>query len=417
MRYPKNEDVGHFSLFRVHGCNDDGDITAVELLLPGGQETVELLKQRKLNAEAARDAYLYSDAEASVTPVPAASIETGLQEFTEDVDSEDRDRWQVPCINEEDVVAEQKASVANSKLSERDRTSAMRALAKKLLERPMTRRIGMPKDVNAAMQHLAELAPHIPELVETLRTPLMVATATGAPPVIPAILLVGPPGVGKSHVALQVAAILGVPATTVSYAASGSVGNVLSGADKSWGNASVGAIFRLLTETEYANPVVCLDELDKASSSTTSGGVDRHPLNELLALLEPATAKEHRDRCAEIRVDARHIVWVATANSLTGLSAPLLSRFKLIMVGKPDARAAVTIALSVAAASSAQLGRALDAPRGEVLQLLATMTPRMMRRIWTDAAGFAISNGRRAVTMRDMERALGMPVQAAAQLH
>lgn len=418
MRYPKSDDVGEFSLFRVHGFNDrDGDITSVELLLPCGPETAELLKKRKLDAEAARDAYLYSDAEAAVTPVHAASIETGLQEFTEDVNSEDRDRWQVPCINEEDVVVEQKAAIANSKLSERDRTNGMKALTKRLLERPMTRRIGVPKDVHAAMERLTEMAPHIPALVDALRTPLLVAATTRAPPVFPPILLVGPAGVGKSHVALQLAEVLGVSAHTVSYAASGAHGSWLTGADKSWGNAQTGLVFSILAEGEFGNPVICLDEIDKASSSTTMSGVDRHPLNELLALLEPATAKDHRDRCAEIRVDARHIVWVATANSLQGLSAPLLSRFKLILVGKPDARSSVTIALSVAAAASAQLGRALDAPRGEVLQLLATMTPRVMRRIFSAAAGLAISNGRSVVTMNDMERALGMPVQGAAQLH
>ncbi|WP_210543738.1 AAA family ATPase [Rhodoferax sp. PAMC 29310] len=203
----------------------------------------------------------------------------------------------------------------------------------------------------------------------------------------------------------------------MSYSAAGAIGNVLSGVDKSWGNSSIGVVFKLLTEGEFANPVICLDEIDKASNSTLSSGSERNPLNELLALLEPATAKEHRDRCAEIRVDARHIIWIATANSLRGLSAPLLSRFKLILVGKPDARSAITIALSVTATASAALGVPVKRLRGEVLHLLATMTPRVMRQVWTAAAGWAISNGRFDVTMDDISRGLGVDVPAADRLH
>jgi ATP-dependent Lon protease len=203
----------------------------------------------------------------------------------------------------------------------------------------------------------------------------------------------------------------------VSYAASGAVGNVLSGADKNWGNSSTGIVFNALAEGEFANPVIVLDEIDKASSSSVSHGIDRNPLNELLALLEPITAREHKDRCAEIRVDARHIVWIATANSLDGLSAPLLSRFKLILINKPDARAAVTIALSVTQAVTLQMGVSIKPPSGEVLQLLATLTPRTMRRIWTGAAGWATASGRDLVTIHDIEQSLGLAVAPHNHLH
>lgn len=323
----------------------------------------------------------------------------------------------VPCVCQEDVLAQQKAAQDNLKFSERDRTNAVKAVTKALLARPMTRRVGVPRDIDEAMQKLIAVAPHVPELVEALRIPLLVAAATGAPPMIAPILLVGPAGVGKSHIALQIAQILGVPAHSVSYAASGSVGNVLSGSDKNWGNSSTGIVFNTLTEGDFANPVICLDEIDKATISGTSQGPDRNPLNELLALLEPVTAREHKDRCAEIRVDARHIVWIATANSLEGLSAPLLSRFKIILVRKPDARAAVTIALSVTQVVSEQMGVTVKAPSGDVLQLLATLTPRTMRRIWTGAAGWATAGRRQKVTMNDIEQSIGMTVAVETRLH
>ncbi|MDD2881443.1 MAG: AAA family ATPase [Rhodoferax sp.] len=323
----------------------------------------------------------------------------------------------VACVSEADVMAQKAATEVNTKFSDRDRNNAMKAVIKKLTSRPLTRRIGRPRDVEESMKKLALIAPHMPELVQTLRIPLLVAASTGAPPMIPPILLVGGAGVGKSHAALMIAEILGVPSHTVSYAASGAVGSVLSGSDKNWGNSSTGAIFNALSDGEFANPVICLDEIDKASISTTVSGQERNPLNELLALLEPLTAKEHMDRCAEIRVDARHIVWVATANSLQGLSAPLLSRFKLILVNKPDARAAVTIALSVTQAVSTQMGVSVKPPSGEVLQLLATLTPRVMRRIWTLAAGWAAANKRERVTMNDIEHSLGHGSGLVSRLH
>lgn len=345
------------------------------------------------------------------------AVEPSLQASTPESSPTAPETLRVPCVFEEDVLAQQAAAESNSKFSERDRTNAVKGITKALMARPMTRQIGMPCDVETAMQRLGEVAPHIPELVSALQIPLLVSRANGAPPMIAPILLVGPAGVGKSYVALQIAQILGVPLHTVSYAASGAAGNVLSGGDKSWGNANTGMVFDALTGGDFANPVFCLDEIDKASVSSSTLGVDRHPLNELLALLEPLTAKLHKDRCAEIRVDARHIVWIATANSLEGMSAPLLSRFQLVMVRKPDARAAVTIALSVTQAVSLQMGVMVKQPSGEVLQLLATLTPRTMRRIWTGAAGWCVAGGRDRVTLQDVERSVGLDTESLNRLH
>lgn len=323
----------------------------------------------------------------------------------------------VPCISEEDVNAQKIATEGNLKFNERDRSNAMKALIKDLSTRPLTRKIGMPHDIEMAMEALSQAAPHVPELVKFLRIPLLVAQATGAPPMIRPMLLVGGPGLGKTHLAMKLASILGVSSHLVNYAPAGSAGNSLSGADKSWGNSTTGAVFDTLTQGEFANPVIILEEIDKAASSSSSNGVDRNPVNELLGLLEHSTAKEHRDRCAEIRVDARHIVWVATANSLEGLSAPLLSRFQVILVGRPDARAAVMIASSVAQAVTLQMGACLKPPSGEVLQFLAPYSARVVRRIWMDAAGQAVINRHEEVTMADIEQSIGVIPKSIVRLH
>lgn len=425
-RYPDDTETPGFTLHRIYSFRD-GDMVSSEILLPVDRATVAYVKGLRAQAETTQDLYreeMMQDTDLQSKNKTERSVprkntnlltdEATVQDHPEcdlsepSLTQHGRISQQVPCIHHDDVISQQKAAESNSKYSERDRTNAVKAVTKALLARPMTRRVGGLQDVHSAMQKLRDLAPHVPELVEALKVPLLVAAVTGAPPMMQPILLVGAPGVGKSHIALQIADLLGVPLHTVSYAASGAAGNVLSGADKNWSNSSTGIVFNALAEGEFANPVICLDEIDKASLSSAMSGPDRNPLNELLALLEPITACVHKDRCAEIRVDARHIVWVATANSLTGLSPALLSRFQIIVVRKPDARAAVSIALSVTQMVSTQMGATVKPPSGEVLQFLATLTPRTMRRIWTGAAGRATAAGRERVTMNDIEQSVGI---------
>lgn len=399
-------------LLKKHRLVMDAAMAAQELL----EDSKALQDEMGVGTEAG-EASSTSNSELAAKDAAAQPLQVDGKDTAVDKGPEAAGCLMVDCFNHEDVAAQKAAADKNLLFAERARVNVIKELTKSLLARPMTRKVGLPDDVHLAMQRLADMAPHLPELANTLRLPLLVAKTKGVAPMITPMLLVGCAGVGKSHVALQIADLLGVPMHTVSYAASGSAGNVLSGADKHWGNSSTGIVFDALASGDYANPVICLDEIDKAANTQSTSGIDRHPLNELLALLEPVTAKAHKDRCAEIRVDARHIVWIATANSLKGLSAPLLSRFKLIMVNKPDARAAVMIALSVARSVNTQMGSELKPPSGEVLQWLATVTPRVMRRIWCAAAGWAVAEGRSQVTMNDISLALGVTTPNSSLLH
>lgn len=114
-----------------------------------------------------------------------------------------------------------------------------------------------------------------------------------------------------------------------------------------------------------------------------------------------ATRKQAVRAPRPARRNSRHIAWIATANSLEGLSIPLLNRFQVIVVGRPDAQAAVTLALSVARAVPLQMGACLKPPSGEVLQFLAVYSARFVRRIWMDAVGQAVINGHDGVMSRN----------------
>ncbi|MGO4914000.1 hypothetical protein ACEN2R_00830 [Pseudogemmobacter sp. W21_MBD1_M6] len=78
--------------------------------------------------------------------------------------------------------------------------------------------------------------------------------------------------------------------------------------------------------SQIANPVIVVDEIEKAGEVQSTGG-QRYSLTEgLLPLLERSTARHWSCPYFRIGFDMSWITWVLTANSLRGLSAPFLSR-------------------------------------------------------------------------------------------
>lgn len=145
------------------------------------------------------------------------------------------------------------------------------------------------------------------------------------------ILLAGDPGVGKTAFAKKLSNILNIefkklPFTTISAAW------VLTGLDLSWNGGKQGKLFNIISNSKIANPIIFLDELDKAKNSDTGG----NPLDTLHDLLEKETSTEVLDEALNIYINLSKVNWIATANDLTRIPESILSRFQIFEIKDID---------------------------------------------------------------------------------
>ena len=240
------------------------------------------------------------------------------------------------------------------------------------------------------MERLFAELPNFTEVLEDIRKHLALCIDSNDSIELPPMLLLGGPGIGKTHFARKVAELLGtgfgfVPMSSLT------AGWVLSGASSQWKNAKPGKVFDTFVNGEYANPVIVVDELDKAS-----GDGQYDPLGALYELLEVKTATRFVDEFVELPIDASGAVWLATANDPAAFGAPL-DRLNVYEIDAPDAEGARSIALAIyrEIRGSHDWGRSFpEAPSEPALDKLASLPPREMRRALHAAFGSAKLAGR-----------------------
>ncbi|WP_239061929.1 AAA family ATPase [Ideonella livida] len=289
-----------------------------------------------------------------------------------------------------------------NKLPQRDHES-LRSTYERMLEKGPERFQVKPAGV-PAMEHLYEELPNFREVLDDVRRQIALCEDSRDPLEITPMLLLGPPGVGKTHFARQVAQLLGTGMGLVPMS-SLTAGWILSGASSQWKGARPGKVFETLVDGPYANPVIVVDEIDKAR-----GEHAYDPLGALYSLLEHDTAKAFTDEFAEVPIDASQVIWVATANDERSIPEPILNRMNVFEVQMPDADAARTIArrLYTSIRTAHAWGERFDAePTAEVLDRLAELAPREMRRAWMTAFGNARLDGRGTLQAKDLPPAGG----------
>jgi ATP-dependent Lon protease len=250
-------------------------------------------------------------------------------------------------------------------------------------------------DIDALIDEL----PNFSEPLEDVRRQLALCLSSDDALDLEPILLLGDPGIGKTHFARRLAKLLGTGYSFIGMS-SLTAGWILSGASAQWKNAKPGKVFDSLVNGDYANPLIVVDEIDKAG-----GDQQYDPLGSLYTLLEHDTACEFTDEFAEVPIDASDVVWVATANDARSIPEPILNRMNVYEIEPPDADGARRIAASIYRelrtehAWGRQFPADLDA---DALDRLAKLKPREMRRVMLTAFGNAKLAGRHEVQVADI---------------
>jgi len=144
------------------------------------------------------------------------------------------------------------------------------------------------------------------------------------------LILVGEPGGGKSRFVRRLGDILGLGSWRTD--ASRSDGNAFAGTDKRWYSAEACHPFLAIAQSRQANPLVLIDEIEKAGTRSDHGRF----WDCLLGFLEPETAARYPDPALQTNLDLSQVSYVATANSLDPLPSPLRDRFRIVDFPKPQ---------------------------------------------------------------------------------
>jgi len=193
---------------------------------------------------------------------------------------------------------------------------------------------------------LAELRarfPHFAEVIDYVEGSLALAACGNEGRVVrmAPLLLRGAPGCGKTFFAQELARVLGTHFVERDLSVT-SEAFVISGMDSAWKNSKPGVVFEALVNGKTANPVICLNEVDKAKGS----GQHNSPMAALYALLEPTSSERFMDEFIPVTLDASRVVWVLTAND-GDIPAPILSRLEVFNIPNPTPDQCRAIASSV----------------------------------------------------------------------
>jgi len=249
------------------------------------------------------------------------------------------------------------------------------------------------------MADLYDALPNFGDPLDEVRRNLALSKDSNDHLEITPMLLLGPPGVGKTHFAHEIAALLGTGMTLVPMS-SMTAGWLLSGSSSQWKGAKPGKVFEAIVDGQYANPVIVVDEIDKASNDA-----QYDPLGALYSLLEHDTAQRFVDEFAEVTIDASKVIWVLTANDEQRIPDPILNRMNVFEIEAPTAEAARKIALRLyqSIRNDHDWGQRFGyEPSSDVLDCFADLPPREMRRAWMTAFGNARLDSRNDILVQDL---------------
>ena len=189
------------------------------------------------------------------------------------------------------------------------------------------------------------------------------------------VLLLGNPGIGKTHYAKKLAKLLG---TSYRFfdANSISTGGVLSGHNASWKGADAGLILKELAKSETISPIFLFDEIDKIKSERQYS-----PFSTFHQLFEKENAKTFSDEFVDLTFDASQIIYILTANNADNIEDSLLSRMNVFEIKNPSEEEMKNIVQDIYTATLA--GSKLFKPKLETEEMkkLVQLSPRQVTQV------------------------------------
>jgi ATP-dependent Lon protease len=287
-----------------------------------------------------------------------------------------------------------------SSSGDRDERRSREKRLKKIADSRSYRKLArVQADTDARLDGLEEDLPNFFEVIQYLRGVVAIAHADDRTPQPQHLLLNGPPGIGKTLFATCIAKIFDTK-LHIAHLETMQTSADLVGTSSSYSNATTGLIFNALIEGEYANPIVLLDEIDKAS-----GDHRRPTTSALYNLLEDTSAFFHDESEQWLELDASRIIYIATANDVDAIDPAILSRLRVFDIEAPSRNQSYQIIENIFAGIQRSRPRAFSNLRlnGSAIEKLLDLSPRKIKAALTTAAGNALIAGRTHICGLDVE--------------
>ena len=233
------------------------------------------------------------------------------------------------------------------------------------------------------------------------------------------ILLVGPPGVGKTSIGKSIARALGREFYRFSVGGMRDEAEI-KGHRRTYIGAMPGKVVQALKDVGSANPVIMLDEIDKMGSSYRGD-----PASAMLEVLDPEQNSEFLDHYLDVRFDLTKVLFICTANNLDTIPGPLLDRMEIIRLGGYITDEKIDIAKhhlwprqlektglkkSELKISDSALRHLIDGYAREAgVRNLNKQLGRMVRKAVVEFVNKPRTKKQKSITIKDVENYLGQP--------